>query len=128
MDKRFTVLHLLNLLSMLKNTRVSCDPKPLRLADLTSLYASRLKEHAIEHRHHTTRLKNNLLGAITDMQAHVSGKDMLVVLTLQVGKALESSYRNSGDNEPLCLAKAARILNFADILNHKFKYFYESGR
>ena len=106
--------------------RVSCDPKPLILADLTCLYASRLKEHGIEQRHHSTSLKNRLLGAIPDLQAHDSGKEVLLAFTHQVGKALESSYRDSGDDEALCLAKAARLI-CRDILNHKSKCFDESS-
>lgn len=56
------------------------------------------------------------------MQAHVSGKDVLLAFTHQVGRALKSSYRDTGDDEALCLAKAARLI-LRDIFNHKSKCF-----
>lgn len=121
-EHTFHSLAFAELVEFVEEHRLASDQSPLRLADLTSLYATRLKQHGIEQRPHSTRLKNRLLGAIPDLQAHVSGKDVLLAFSHQVGKALESSYRDSSDDEALCLAKAARLIR-RDIFNHKSQSF-----
>ena len=65
---------------------------PLRLADVTNLYISRLKQYGINQSPHSTRLKNHLLGTIPDLQACTSGKKVLLAFIDQVGHASNSTY------------------------------------
>ena len=95
---------------------------PLRLADVTSLYISCLKQYGIDQKPQSTRLKNRLLGAIPGLQACTFGKEVLLAFTDQVGHALKSTYTDSRDEEALCLAKTARLVR-RDIFNHKSQPF-----
>lgn len=97
----------------------SDDPVTFRLADICHLYQQRLEQLGVESPSvNSTRLKDKLLAEIPELEAHKSGRDVLLAFQKDVGKALAQS---SDLSEAVIIAKAANILR-KSILDHQSRF------
>ena len=83
-----------------------------KLADLVSLYATRLKQLGTreESRIHSTKLKERLLSYLPDMQAHKQGRNVVLIANHDIGQALRKVCHHDADNDAVHLARAAKIV------------------
>ena len=84
-----------------------------KLADLSRLYSSRLKQLGVDDhaRVHTSRLKDRLLTQVPQLEAYKQSQDVLIAFKEEVGLALQrASYEESTDTEGVYLAKQQRLL------------------
>lgn len=81
-----------------------------QLSDLVSLYTPRFRELGlnVEKRMHSTKLR--ILSSISDLKAHSQGKHDNLAFESNVGHALGAECEMDHDNDPVVLAKAARII------------------
>lgn len=94
----------------------------LKLADLTKMYSTRLKDYGlVSGRAHSGRLKNRLLAHFPALQAHTSGRDVLLTFTDGLNSALKEAYTDNWDDEGVHLAKAARIVR-RDLFQFKSQF------
>ena len=102
-------LHLQNLLLLLMSLQVE-EPVVLKLSDLVKFYSSKLSELGEEQptRINAIRLKTRLLTAFPDLTAHTQGREVLFVLSHEIGGVLLEAKNR--DSEAYCLAKAAMIV------------------
>ncbi|CAC5387402.1 unnamed protein product [Mytilus coruscus] len=73
-------------------SRSGTDIVPIfKLADLANLYSKRLEvlEVVMEGMIKTTHMKNWILAAIADLQAHKQGRDVRIIFSEDVGEALK---------------------------------------
>ena len=92
-----------------------------KLADLVSLYKQRLEQFGIGSSDldiHSTRLKDKLLAEIPELEAHKSGRDILLAFQKYNGFALSQVCNYS---EAIILGKAAKILRW-HMIDHEFKF------
>ena len=82
----------------------------LKLSDLVKFYSSKLSKLGEEHpdRINATRLKTRVLTAFPDLTTHAQGREVLLVLTHEIGDVLLEAKNR--DSEAFCLAKAAMIV------------------
>jgi len=82
----------------------------LKLSDLVKFYSSKLSEFGGEHpdRINVTRLKTRVLTAFPDLTTHAQGREVLLVLSHEIGDVLLEAKNR--DSEAFCLAKAAMIV------------------
>ena len=59
---------------------------------------------------HTTRLKNWILAAITDLRSYNEGREVLLAFDQDIGAALKQACNEDFDSEALILAKASNII------------------
>ncbi|KAK4304447.1 hypothetical protein Pmani_023602 [Petrolisthes manimaculis] len=92
------------------------DPVVFRLADLVSLYQQRLKQLGIHNPNvNSTRLKDQLLSEIPELEAHKKGRDVLLAYTEDVGSVLSTAVDYT---EAIIITKAAKILR-QRMIDHK---------
>ena len=104
---------------IVENNLCSDDPVTFRLADICHLYQQRLEQLGVESPSvNSTRLKDKLLAEIPELEAHKSGRDVLLAFQKDVGKALAQS---SDLSEAVIIAKAANILR-KSILDHQSRF------
>lgn len=86
------------------------EPAVLKLSDLVKFYSSKLSELGGEHpdRINATRLKTRVLTAFPDLTTHAQGREVLLVLSHEIGDVLLEAKNR--DSEAFCLAKAAMIV------------------
>lgn len=126
-DSHESVVHgivLGELLEYIESSRSESDVIPIfKLADLAKMYSTRLGQLgvAIEGRVNTTHLKNRILSAFPDMQAHKQGRDVLLIFKDDVGEALKRATSLSRDDEGIILAKASKIVR-RDMLDTKYSF------
>ena len=86
------------------------EPAVLKLSDLVKFYSSKLSELGGEHsdRINATRLKTYVLTAFPDLMTHAQGREVLLVLSHEIGDVLLEAKNR--DSEAFCLAKAAMIV------------------
>ena len=86
------------------------EPAVLKLSDLVKFYSSKLSEIGGEHsdRINATRLKTRVLTAFPDLTTHTQGREVLLVLSHEIGNVLLEAKNR--DSEAFCLAKAAMIV------------------
>ena len=119
------------LVSYIEDSRANPDESPVfKLADLVSLYQSRMEQLGVqtEQRIHSTRLKERLLSHIPDLQAHRSGRDVLLAFQHDVGDALAQMCFQDDDDQGILLAKSAKLVReklFSD--NHPFNGTFSSS-
>ena len=107
---------LVTYITEIKVASESSNPPIFRLGDLCLLYRERLEQLGIESPVvHATRLKDQLLFHIPELQAHREGRDVILAFEQDVG-AILSEARKYG--EAIHLAKAAGIIR-RDMLQHK---------
>ncbi|CAE1303156.1 unnamed protein product [Acanthosepion pharaonis] len=97
-------------------------PVVFRLSDLASPYKLRLEQLGVDSLNvHSTRLKEQILARIPELEAHKKGRDVLLAFKANIGTVLHetSQYRNA-----LHLSKAADILR-KEMLQHKTKFSSE---
>ena len=85
------------------------------------MYKQRLEQFGIgssESDFYPTRLKEKLLGEISELEAHKSGRDILLAFQKDVGFALSQA---SNYSEAIILGKAAKILR-RHMLDHYLKF------
>ena len=88
-------------------------PVIFKLADLVSLYSQRLEQLGVESPDvNRTRLKEQLLERIPELEAHRKGRDVLFAFRKDVGAILASKY-----SEAIHIAKAAEIIR-KEMLHH----------
>ncbi|CAE1256527.1 unnamed protein product [Acanthosepion pharaonis] len=105
-----------------KVTNTEAAPVVFRLADLASLYKLRLEQlEADSPNVHSTRLKEQLLARIPELETHKKGRDVLLAFKADIGPVLHeaSQYSNA-----LHLSKAADILR-KEMLQYKTKFSSE---
>lgn len=91
-----------------KITNTEAAPVVFRLADLASLYKLCLEQLGVDSPNvHFTRLKEQLLARIPELEAHKKGRDVLLAFKADIGPMLHeaSQYSNA-----LHLSKAVDIL------------------
>lgn len=78
-----------------------------RLADLMAMYTNRLEQFDpnINQRTNSTHVKDRILAAIPDLQAHKQGRDVLLRFNEYVGDAIRQAITNHYDDDALILAK-----------------------
>ena len=107
-------LALVELLGYIEDVKLnSKDIAPIfKLTDLVQLYTNRLVELGVKitGRIHSTDLKNRILANMPGLQAYKQGRDVLLSFNDDVGFALRDACLDDGDDEAICLAKAARII------------------
>lgn len=95
------------------------DPPIFRLADLCVLYKQRLQQLGIDNPVvHSTRLKDQLLLHIPELEANHSGRGVLLAYKKDVGSILEQASKYG---EAIHLAKAAGMIR-RDMLQHKSQF------
>ena len=96
-----------------------------KLADLALMYKMRLEQLGVDvgGRIHTSRLKERLLAALPDLQAHSQqesqGKCIILTFDEDVGSALTKACNN--DDDGLHLARAAQIVR-KDMFERKYSF------
>ena len=100
-----------------------------KLADLVSLYATRLKQLGTreESRIHSTKLKERLLSYFPDMQAHKQGRNVVLIANHDIGQALRKACHHDADNDAVHLARAAKIVR-SDMCKVKQNFDGSFGR
>lgn len=92
------------------------DPPVFRLIDLSVLYRQRLEQLGVLSPDvHTTRLKEQLLFHIPQLEAHHQGKHVLLAFEKDIGSILGEANKY---NDAIHLAKAAEMIRH-DMLQHK---------
>ena len=100
-------------------TGTETTPVIFRLADLASLYKRRLQQLGVESPEvNSTRLKEQLLSRIPELEAHKKGRDVLLAFRKDVSTILSDASKYS---EAIHLAKAADIIR-KEMLAHKTKF------
>ncbi|CAE1315730.1 unnamed protein product [Acanthosepion pharaonis] len=102
-----------------KVTNTESSPVVFLLADLTSLHKLRLEQLGVDSPNvHSTRLKEQLLARIPELEAHKKGHDVLLAFKADIGPVIHeaSQYSNA-----LHLSKAADILRKTKF-QHKTKF------
>ena len=104
---------------IVESSLYSNGPVTFRLADICRLYKQRLEQLGMDTPDvNSTRLKDKLMAEIPELEAHRSGRDVLLALQQDVGKALAQS---SDFSEAVIIAKAAKILRKC-ILDHPSRF------
>lgn len=81
----------------------------LKLSDLIKFYSSKLIDlGGMQSRVNATRLKTRLLAAFPDLTAHTQGREVLLVLSHEIGSVLLEAKQR--DSEAFYLAKAAMFV------------------
>ena len=113
-DKLSHGIALAELLSYMEDIRRdSAFAAMFKLADLTTLYESRLKYlmNTSTERVHSTRLKERILSHFPDMTTAKDGRHIYLTFNENMGSVMSSScLEDDGDDEALILAKAAKIV------------------
>ena len=87
---------------------------------MTKLYKQRLEQLGVNSPTvNSTRLKEQLLEEIPELQAHKQGRDVLLAFEEDVGHAL---FQAAEYSEELIMAKAAKILR-GHILDHQSRFY-----
>ena len=83
-----------------------------KLSDLANLYSNRLKQLGtlLSGHVHSTKLKNRLLSYFPDMEAHMQGREIVLVFNKDLGAALGKACEHDADSDAVHLAKAAMIV------------------
>lgn len=103
----------------MKTASDGTDTVIFKLADLVSLYKQRLQQLGVESPYvNSTRLKEQLLSRIPELEAHKTGRDVLIAFKKDVSSVLSDASKY---NEAIHLAKAANIIR-KEMLNHKTKF------
>jgi len=95
-ERQESVVHglvLADLVEYIDASRSETDAVPVfKLKDLQKLYTERLEQLGVfvEGRVNATRLKNRILAALPDLQAHKQGRDVLLVFKEDVGEVFQS--------------------------------------
>ena len=80
-DNEILPLTFSELLAYIVETKTTTEgPIVFKLADLIRLYKERFNQFGIQHDVHSTRLKEMLLEEIPELEAHKSGRDILLAL------------------------------------------------
>ena len=91
-----------------------------KLADLVPLYKQRPQQLGVESPYmNSTRLKEQLISRIPELEAHKTGRDVLIAFKKDVNSVLSNANKY---NEAIHLAKAANIIR-KEMLNHKTKFY-----
>ena len=110
------------LVTYITETKVACessDPPIFRLCDLCLLYRERLEQLGIESPAvHATRLKDQLLVHIPELQAHREGRDVMLAFEKDACLQLTEASKYG---EAIPMAKAARMIR-RDMLQHKSQF------
>ena len=102
----------------IKATSDGTDPVIFKLADLASLYKQRLQQLGVESPYvNSTRLKEQLLSSIPELEEHKAGRDVLLAFKKDISSVLSDVSKYS-TAEAIHLAKAASIIQ-REMLNHK---------
>ena len=121
-EKEIYPLVFSELLAYIVETKLSTDdPVVFKLAGLVSLYKQRLEQFGIgssKSDPYPTRLKEKLLAEISELEAHKSGRDILLAFQRDVSIALLQAYSYS---EAIIRGKAAKILR-RHLFDHDFKF------
>ena len=97
----------------------SSAPSVFQLADLCMLYRQRLEQLGIDSPDvHATRLKDQLLQHIPDLQAEHHGRDVLLAFKKDIGSILAQASKYG---EAVHLAKAAGMIR-REMLQHKSQW------
>eukprot|EP00745_Piridium_sociabile_P026549 TRINITY_DN4240_c0_g1_i3.p1 TRINITY_DN4240_c0_g1~~TRINITY_DN4240_c0_g1_i3.p1 ORF type:complete len:1496 (-),score=398.92 TRINITY_DN4240_c0_g1_i3:837-5324(-) len=94
-------------------------PLTFLLSELCGLYKDRLEQLGIDSPEvHATRLKEQLLFHIPELEAHRAGRDVVLAFKKDVGAILEQASKYG---EAIHLAKAAGMIR-RDMLQHKSQF------
>ena len=80
------------------------------LKDLKSMYEKNLLANGVHKYIHSTRFKEHLLESIPGLYDTKKGRDILISLDGEAGRALFEACENSCRDDILILAKAAQII------------------
>ena len=99
------------LVAYIEDFRMEGSVAPVfKLADLAHLYKLRLEQLGVilEDCIHTSRLKLRLLSVFPDLRAHLQGRN--VMLSFDIGDALNKACDHDNDNDAMLLAQAVRVV------------------
>ena len=102
------------------------EPAVLKLSDLVKFYSSKLSKLREEHpdKINATRLKTRVLTAFPDLTTHAQRREVLLVLSHEIGDVLlEATHRAS---EAFYLAKAAMIVRREEEVKNTFNGTFAS--
>ena len=74
-----------------------------------------------ENKVHKTRLKEQLLAHVPDLQAYKQGSEMYLAFNQDIGPAITKAVNDNSDDEGMHLAKAAAIVR-RNMLNMSYKF------
>ncbi len=104
---------------MIETRNNSKETVVFQLAELVSLYHQRLQQFGMQAPDaHATRLKERLMAELPDLEAHKSGRDILLAFRKDIGPVLTEVLSYS---DALILAKAAKILR-QHMVSHKCNF------
>ncbi|VDI48816.1 Hypothetical predicted protein [Mytilus galloprovincialis] len=129
-DNQFHGIVLAELVAYIEDSRMDTEVATIfRLADLLNMYTNRLEQFGIDtsKRLNSTHLKDRILAAIPDLEAHKQGRDVLLIFNEDIGKAIKQALASNYDDEAIILSKAAKIVR-KDMMetNTSFKGFFET--
>ena len=122
---------LAELITYIEEARASSDSITVfKLVDLANMYTTRMEQLGadMQSRVHTTRLKEQLLSHIPELEAYKQGRDIFLGFKEDVGLVLNRVLKEDCDDEAIHLAKAASIIR-RDMLQLKsaFNGYFESN-
>ena len=91
---------------------VSNQSPVFKLSLLISLYNDKLEAFGVltQGRTHSTRLKNQLLAAIPDLEANKEGREIILAFKPDIGEAISRACNADENSDKAILAKAAYIV------------------
>ncbi|CAG2219667.1 PARP6_8 [Mytilus edulis] len=112
-DNQFHGIVLAELVAYIEDSRMNTEVATIfRLADLLNMYTNRLEQFGIDtsKRLNSTHLKDRILAAIPDLEAHKQGRDVLLIFNEDIGKAIKQALASNYDDEAIILSKAVKIV------------------
>lgn len=129
-DNQFHGIVLAELVAYIEDSRMDTEVATIfRLADLLNMYTNRLEQFGIDtsKKLNSTHLKDRILAAIPDLEAHKQGRDVLLIFNEDIGKAIKQALASNYDDDAIILSKAAKIVR-KDMMetNTSFRGFFET--
>ena len=83
-----------------------------KLSDLATPYSNRLEQLGtiVSGRVHSTKLKDRILSYFPDMEAHIQGREVVLIFNKDIGIALGKACEHDTDSDAVHLAGAATII------------------
>ena len=101
---------LAELVAFMEDLRKEDIAPVFKLTDLTQMYKNRLEQlgAVVDGRIHSSRLKDRLLSALPDLQAHLQGNSVILSFNEDFIVALTKAY--DFDDDAMHLVRAAQIV------------------
>ena len=122
-DAEIKALALAELVAFIEESRDQNDVCPVfRLRDLMAMYQSRLIQMGTaEARPNSTRLKEALTTIVPGLQAHVEGRNILLMFEEDVGHGIHAACNQTMESDAVILTKAAEIVR-RDMFDNRYEF------